>query len=60
MQNMKIYNINYLINGLINYLINYLIEKRVGRKHLSAHARARGAHCMCANAWNQLFFRLNN
>ena len=27
-------------------------QKRVGRKHFS-HARA---HCMCENAWNQLFF----
>ena len=72
MQNMKIYNINYLINGLINYLINYsinylinyLIEKRVRRKHLS-HMRAKGPkrpgpragpNACVTNAWNELFF----
>ena len=73
MQNMKIYNINYLINGLINYLINYLIEKRVGSKHLrtcngpGGPARAlqgpgpapRALACV-TNACDELFFQLNS
>ena len=40
--------------------VKYLFAKKSWSQAFVTHARAWGAHGMCENVWNQLFFALNN